>query len=163
MNNNNKNNLKMSKKVRLSKKPSFAAKLGAFLLEGLSGDVKFSESGGFSMKQSQVTGALPLLHMNIKEAEFKKMLSNAKSVNTESISGVCNKNNLDKVLSSVGFNCISQSKQAVDSLNQGLVDSINNRWSIRKNGQKKVKQVLEKMSWQVANDIIPKSSVQWSK
>ena len=154
----------MSKKaVRLSKKPTFAAKLGAFLLQGLKKPVMFSETDGFSAKQPQVSGALPYFHMNIKESEFRKLLADAKTVNSETLSTVCNKHNLNKTLESVGFNCDSQAKNAIGSLQQGLIDSINNRWSIRKNGQKRLKEVLEKMTWQCQNNIIPKKSIEWGK
>ena len=166
--NNGKNKKKMTKKVKkirvkFGKNPTFAAKLGAFLLQGLKDPVIFSETGGFSSKQPQVSGSLPYFHMNITEKQFRDMLKNAKKVNSESLSKVCNKCNLNKVLSSVGFNCDSQSNNAIASLQQGLVDSINNRWSIRKNGQKRLKEVLEKMTWQYHNDIIPKSSIAWGK
>ena len=154
----------MSKKrVRLGKKPSFACKLGAFLLEGLKEQIKFSEKTGFSNKQPEVSGALPYFHMNIKENEFRNMLKGAKTENSKSLSKVCNKHNLNKVLAGVQFNCDSQSRNAIDSLQQGLIDSINNRYSIRKNGQKRLSEVLEKMSWQCQNNIIPSSSIKWGK
>lgn len=163
---NNKEQVKMTKKmpkVKFSKNPSFAAKLGAFLLQGVKDDVIFSASGGFSAKQAAVVGALPYFHMNINEKQFRDMLKSAKKVNSESLAGVCNKADLNNILSAVDFKCNDQASSAIVTLQQSLIDSINNRWSIRKNGQKRLKQILEKMTWQVQNDIIPKSSIVWGK
>ena len=166
-NNNKMNNNKMSKKnnnrTRLSAKPSFAVRLGAFLLEGLKEDVKFDEKKGFSGKQAEVAGALPYFHMNITEKQFKNMLKGAKTANTDALADICNKSDLNNVLKSVGFNCNRQAASGIQSLQKGLIDSINNRFEIRKNGQKKVSQILEKMRWQCKNKIIPASSIEWGK
>ena len=48
---------------------------------------------------------------------------------------------LNKKLSSVGFNCKNQSVSGVYSVNESIVDSINNRWAMRKNGQKRLKTI----------------------
>ena len=51
----------------------------------------------------------------------------------------------------------------INSLDQGLIDSINNRWSIRKNGQKRLREILGYQKKQVKAGIIPAASVEWGK
>ena len=48
-------------------------------------------------------------------------------------------------------------------MNESIVDSINNRWAMRKNGQKRLKTIMNAMEWQVKNNKIPKSSLKWCK
>jgi len=144
-----------------SRGASFAAKLGAFLLEGAKGKVQFTEKGGFSAAVPEVFGVLPYLHMNMSEASFRKNLSDNRSNRVNSLSKVCKSKNLEKRLSKVNFNCRRQPEQGVKALDQAVVDSINNRWNIRNNGRKYLLEVLKNQRYQVKKGIIPASSVAW--
>ena len=154
-----------TKKVprKVSSKPSFAQRLGAFLLEGVKGEIFFSEETGFSDKHIGVFGVLPFLHMNIKEKTFKEMLTNSNGSLKEVLSNKCNKKKLNNVLQKVGYDCDKQSAAGVDAVCLAIMDSINNRYSIRKNGQKRLQEMHGFMSWQVANGKIPASSIEWAK
>jgi hypothetical protein len=164
-NSNNKHNTSGIKMLSLPKKPSFAVKLGAYMLEGLHDDIFFSKTAAFSGKHNQVAGVLPFLHMNIKENEFRSIIS-ANSVNLgKQLAKVCNKKNLNKKLSKVNFNCNKQSHAGILALNMGLVDSINNRYHLRKNGQKKLAEIYSYQSWQHGqpDSKIPASSLNYAK
>jgi hypothetical protein len=150
-----------SRTIRGGGKPTFAAKLGAFLLEGSKGQIQFSDRGGFSSKVPEVFGALPYLHMNISEAAFRKGLNESNKQRTGSLSKVCKAKKLERKLSKVNFSCVKQPQQGVKALDNGLVDSINNRWNIRRNGQKCVREVLKYQRYQVDKGIIPPSSIAW--
>jgi hypothetical protein len=156
---------KKSNKKSKHLKYSFAAQLGAFMLENLRESVVLSKKSGFSGKQILVSGVLPFLHMNITEKQFKEQLNITNDLRKKKITKICNnkKNNLNKELEKVGFNCERQSKNAVLSVNEAIINSIKNRWKYRKDGQIKLKQIMESMKWQVKNDIIPKTSVDWTK
>ena len=155
---------KKSKKKSKSKH-SFATLLGAFMLENLNQTVVFSKKTGFSNKQTLVSGILPYLHMNITEKQFREQLNITNDVRKQNLTKICNnkKNNLNKKLVKVGFNCNRQSKNGILSVNESIINSIKNRWELRKNGQMKLKQIMESMKWQVSNDIIPKTSINWCK
>ena len=159
------NKLKGKKKSSKVSKASysFAALLGAFMLENLDESVIFSEKTGFSKKQPLVSGVLPYLHMNITEKQFREQLSITENIRTNKLAKICNnkKNNLNKKLSKVGFNCNRQSKNGVLSVNEAIINSIKNRWKFRKNGQIKLKEIMKSMKWQVKNEIIPTSSIKW--
>jgi hypothetical protein len=141
--------------------PTFAAKLAAFILESVKDTIYFNKKSGFSNKHHQVFGVLPYLHMNISETEFRKQLKDSQTNRNRSLTKLCNKNKLNKKLSSVGFNCKNQSTSGVHSVNESIVDSINNRWNMRKNGQKRLKTIMKTMQWQVKNNKIPSSSLKW--
>lgn len=143
--------------------PSFSAKLGAFMLESVKDAIYFDKSKGFSDKHHQIFGVLPYLHMNISETEFRKQLKDSQKNRNRSLTKLCNKNKLNKKLSSVGFNCKNQAASGVHSVNESVVDSINNRWDMRKNGQKRLKTVMKAMQWQVKNNKIPASSLKWAE
>ena len=164
-NKNNKHNTSGIKQVKLPKNPSFAAKLGAFLLEGVRDEVFFSKKTGFSGKHHQVFGVLPFLHMNIKEKEFKALLDKDVNLLGRVLGGMCNKQNLNKTLKGVNFDCDKQSKSAVVALNMGIMDSINNRYHIRKNGIKKLEQILSIQTWQFNKNYqqISHKSLNWGK
>ena len=167
-NRSRKRNLKRTKRgggksMKHSKgKPTFAAKLAAFMLESLKTDIYFNKTSGFSNKHHQVFGVLPYLHMNITETEFRKQLKDSRTSSNRSLTTLCNKNKLNKKLSLVGFNCKNQSSSSVHSVNESIIDSINNRWGIRHNGQKKLRTIMKTMEWQVKNNKIPSSSLRWS-
>ena len=146
-----------------SRGPSFAAKLGAFLLEGSKGKIQFSFNGGFSAKVPEVFGVLPYLHMNISEASFRKNLADNKNNSVNSLSKLCKSKNLEKRLSAVKFNCQKQPEQGVNSLNKAIVDSINNKWNTRNNGRKYLREVLKIQKTQVKKGIIPAASVVWGQ
>ena len=140
---------------------SFAAKLGAFLLQSVEDKIIFSMKTGFTDKHPQVFGVLPYLHLNIKEDSFKRTLNESKNERKDTLKNICNGKNLENTLAKVNFDCDMQSLSGVNSLDQGLIDSINNRWSIRKNGQKRLKEILGYQKKQVKEGIIPASSIEW--
>ena len=145
---------------------SFAAKLGAFMLESVDYDVSFSENNGFKFSQTQVSGVLPYLHMNISEKQFRNKLNSTHKARATVLAKLCNKKNLNKKLKSVDFNCNSQSLSGVKSVNNSIMDSINNRWDIRKNGQKQIRLIAKYQKWQTSKnggEQIPPSSVKWCK
>lgn len=142
---------------------SFAAKLGAFMLESVNDEIVFSMEKGFTSKHPQVFGVLPYLHMNISEDQFRKNLNKSSNVRRKSLSRMCHKNKLEKTLKKVSFSCVTQPAACIKSLDKGLIDSINNRWNIRQNGQKHVRTILKYQRQQVDNRIIPKRSVDWGK
>ena len=147
----------------VSSKPSFAQRLGAFLLEGVKGKIFFSEETGFSDKHTGVFGVLPFLHMNIQEKTFRAMLNNSNGSLKEVLTKRCHQKKLNDVLQKVDYDCDSQSSAGVDAVCMAIMDSINNRYGIRKNGQRRLKEMHGFMSWQVANGKIPASSIEWAK
>jgi hypothetical protein len=159
-----KNNKTKKKKLSIAKKPSFAAKLGAFMLQGIKDEIHFDKKNGFSDKHMSVYGVLPYLHMNITEKEFRQLMvdsaKNDKAYN-RILSEKCNSKKLNKKLEKVKFHCEKQIHSSIMSLNLSVIDSINNRYKIRKQGQKNLKTILGFMKWQVDNNIIPKSSIEW--
>jgi len=159
------NNLNNITKVKLPKKPSFAAKLAAFMLEGVQNEIFISKTGGFSGKHHQVFGVLPFLHMNITEKQFMGLVNNNHSILGSNLTKLCKKQNLNKSLKKVKFNCQKQSNSGIVALNMGLVDSINNRYNIRKNGRKRTEEILSIQSWQHHNNKgqIPAKSLNWGK
>ena len=140
---------------------SFAAKLGAFMLESVEGKIVFSMKDGFTSKHPQVFGVLPYLHMNISETSFRNQLNKSSNSRRKSLSRMCNRHRLEKHLKKVNFSCKTQPKACIQSLDRGLIDSINNRWSIRQNGQKHVRDILRYQRQQVKAGIIPSRSVDW--
>ena len=166
-NKSSKNNMRNSGSKRSKKssgpKISFAAKLGAFMLQSVDSKVLFSMNGGFSGTQQQVSGVLPYLHLNIKEDSFRKTLNDSRDIRKDTLKGICNGKNLETTLEKVNFDCNRQAMSGINSLDQGLIDSINNRWSIRKNGQKRLKEILRHQKKQVKAGIIPAASIEWGK
>jgi hypothetical protein len=147
--------------VKLSSKPSFAQKLGVFILENTNKEIKFSETTGFSNSNPAVFGVLPFLHLNIKEAEFKKMLLTDNNL-TSALTGISQKKNLDKKLVGVDYHSEPQSILGVKHLCLGLIESINNKYKSRKNGQKMLTQVLKHQRWQREQGLIPADSLKWA-
>ena len=70
--------------------------------------------------------------------------------------------NLNNVLHKVNFSCKNQSDKGILSLEDAIVDSINNRWNIRRNGRKHLAQIEKYMRKQVELNIIPSRSVSWA-
>ena len=162
---NSKKRSRNNSSVANKKQPTFAAKLAAFILQGVPAKEKisWSETGGFSGKQKQVSGVLPYLHLNISEKEFRSQLKGAQSMSIEKMGKVCKSKKLEKKLSKVNFNCVKQCTNGVLSVEDGLIDSIKNRWNMRSNGKKHLSMIEKYMNLQVKMGIIPTSSVAWAK
>ena len=109
------------------------------MLQSVDSKVLFSMNGGFSGTQQQVSGVLPYLHLNIKEDSFRKTLNDSRDIRKDTLKGICNGKNLETTLEKVNFDCNRQAMSGINSLDQGLIDSINNRWSIRKMVKKDLK------------------------
>ena len=161
--------MKRSRNVKKSVKkgkesPSFAAKLAAFILEGL-GNAKPIIGKGDDKMQPQLKGALPYLHMNITEQNVRNKFKETEQMRIKGLSQICNDKNhrLDTKLKKVGFNCHQQSTAGVLSINQSIIDSINNRWSIRHHGQRHVRTLARMMTKQNKAGEIPDSSLAWTK
>jgi hypothetical protein len=158
---------KSSKRTKRSStssgKVSFAFKLGAFLLQNVKGKIVFSLKEGFSDKHPQIFGVLPYLHMNITEEEFRQTLNNSKKSRTKTLKKACNSKKMNTKLKSVKFSCNKQSAAGIDSLDNSLLDSINNRLDIRENGEKLLREILAFMKSQVKEGIIPHESIEWGK
>ena len=155
-----------------TQKASFAAKLGAFICENQKlGDVVGDLSGfyqkhnGRSVNQ-RVFGVLPFLHLNITESQFRGILSSP-SVNgslTDAVEVLCNNKKLNKVLEEVQFNCRKQSEVGVrDGLNAAVMESVLNRWDMRRNGRMVLNKIQAVQLKQHKEGVIPASSVQWCK
>ena len=127
------------------------AKLAAFILEGL-GNQKPIIGKGDDKMQPQLKGALPYLHMNITEKNVRNKFKETENMRISGLAKICNDNShrLDTKLKGVGFNCRQQSIAGVQSINQSIIDSINNRWGIRKHGQRHVRTLNRMMTDQVA-------------
>ena len=126
-----------SRKARGVSRVSFAAKLGAFILQGLDAnqEVIWSEKNGFSNKQPQVTGVLPFLHLNIKEGKFRALLRGSHENHVNSLTKACNDKHLNTLLEKVSFNCRKQSDNGITGLEDALVSSIKN-WNMRATDEK---------------------------
>ena len=161
VNNRSRNN---RRSVKNSRRPTFAAKLGAFILQGLSANttVTWSVKNGFSNKQTQVSGVLPFLHLNIKEHQFRALLRNSHGNHAKTLENLCNGAKLNKVLHKVNFNCKRQSNNGVTGLEDAIVDSINNAWNMRSNGRRHLATVERHMRKQVELNIIKPRSVVWA-
>ena len=126
----NSNSIKNNNK--LVKNPSFAAKLGVFMLQGITEEIHFDKVKGFSNKHISVYGVLPYLHMNITENDFKKLMEDsAKNDKAYSriLSDKCNSKKLDKKLEKVKFQCEKQLHSSIMALNLSVIDSINDRYN----------------------------------
>lgn len=156
---NNSNNRKNNSNNNNGGKVTFAAKLAAFILEGLNS--KPVLDGNDAHMQPEVSGAIPYLHMNIKKNDVVKKFKDTQPKRISGLSGICNKKKLEKSLKSVNFNCKKQSTNGVISINNSIVASINNRWAMRANGRAHLKVIGEYMMKQVKNGEIPKSSLNW--
>ena len=158
-----------SRSRRVSGGSSFARKLGALMLQSLTKPVKFDYAHsdpkshkGFTLAgYPQVSGILPLLHMNISEGQFTKMMNSSRNNMASTISKMCVGAGLNKKLASVGFHCAPQSKKSVSMFTKAVIDSIKHRYNTRKTGQKRMNEMAKAMKWQVQRKIIPKTSVSW--
>ena len=145
--NNNSNNI------------SFAAKLAAFILEGLH-ETPILDGNDANMQQ-EVSGAIPYLHMNIMERDVINKFKETEKMRINGLSKICGKKDLKTSLKSVNFKCKPQSKNGVISINKSIIDSINNRWNIRHNGRKHLKIICKYMIGQFQQGKIPKESLLW--
>lgn len=155
--------VKRGKGVAGNRKPSFAAKLGAFMLENAKGKIVFNKKTGFTRKHKQVFGVLPYLHMDIKEKNFFKNFKEIESGRAGELTKLCNKHNLERKLSKVKFSCKNQSLAGVQAVNDSILSSINDKWAERKHGRKQLEVIQRAMEYQCSNNIIPSSSLQWTK
>lgn len=164
VNRSNRSRRNSRRSVRNSRRPTFAAQLGAFILQGLSPNttVTWSVENGFSNKQTQVSGVLPFLHLNIKEHQFRDLLRNSHNNHVKTLEDLCNGEKLNEVLHKVNFNCNRQSNNGVSGLEDAIVDSIKNSWNMRANGRKHLATVERHMRKQVELKIIRPSSVVWA-
>jgi hypothetical protein len=140
---------------------TFATKLGAYMLESVTKGIEYSSKKGFSDGVPQVFGILPFLHLNISEEDFKKSLENGSSENSY-LRKLCMEKELDIKLKGVDFKCEDQIKKGFESLNDGLVYSINNKFTSRLNGQKRLQEILNYQKIQSTSNNIPKESLEWS-
>ena len=140
-------------------KVTFAAKLAAFILEGL--NTRPVLDGNDAHMQDEVSGAIPYLHMNIKKNDVIKKFKETQPKRISGLSAICKKKGLEKSLKSVGFKCSTQSKNGVISINKSIIASINNRWGMRENGRAHLKVIGEYMMTQVERGEIPKKSLNW--
>jgi len=120
----------------------------------------FDEGGG---KNIQIFGVLPFLHLNITEKQFTNMLDKSGGDLVKACTSLCNKKGLNTKLKSLHFNCAKQSRKGIkDGLLETIVDSIKDKWIMRKNGRR-VLNVIEKVQKeQYAKGIIPASSINWT-
>jgi hypothetical protein len=154
----NKNN-KSNNKSNNSNNISFAAKLAAFILEGLH-ETPILDGNDANMQQ-EVSGAIPYLHMNIMESDVINKFKETEKMRINGLSKICGKKDLKTSLKSVNFKCKPQSKNGVISINKSIIDSINNRWNIRHNGRKHLKIICKYMIGQFKQGKIPKESLLW--
>jgi hypothetical protein len=65
-------------------------------------------------------------------------------------------------LTGVDFKCEDQIKKGFESLNDGLVYSINTKFTSRLNGQKRLQEILNYQKIQLESKKIPQKSLEWS-
>lgn len=125
----------------------FSAKLAAFILQGQDlGKINGNAQTGFDETDDNkaVFGVLPFLHLDITEGQFKEMLSDASNKMIETLSSICNGQQLEDKLKTVDFNCGNQSDAGINmGLTTAIIDSINNRWNIRDNGKKVLQEIFK--------------------
>ena len=162
--NNRVNNRSRRSVKRNTRKPTFAAKLAAFILQAVpqSEKIVWSKEKGFTSKHRQVFGVLPFLHLNVKENQFRALLRRSHGNHVKTLEGLCNGARLNKVLHKVNFSCKNQSDKGILSFEEAIIDSINNRWNMRRNGRKHLATLEFYMRKQVKLDIIKPSSVVWA-
>ncbi len=152
---------KMRKKTLKISSHTFCQKLSAFILQGVTEKINFSEKHGFMNKNDAILGVLPFLHMNIKEKTFKRMLDNSEESLVKVLSNRCIKKGLNEKLKTVKYDCKKQSSAGVKVLNDSIIDSIKNRYYFRKNGIKQSSFMAKCMKTQYELGIIPRSSLNW--
>jgi hypothetical protein len=142
---------------------TFATKLGAYMLESVTKGIEYSSKKGFSDGVPQVFGILPFLHLNISEEDFKKSLENGETVNSH-LRQLCMEKGLDVKLKGVDFKCEDQIKTGFESLNDGLIFSIKNKFESRINGQKHLRTILQYQKQQEGETPkrIPTESIAWA-
>ena len=153
-----------SRRTRSSGRVSFAAKLGAFILQGLGSNtsVQWSLENGFSNKQTQVSGVLPFLHLNISENQLRALLRGSHGNHVRALTSLCNTKDLNTRLRKVNFNCRKQSNNGITGLEDALIVSINNSWNMRATGRRHLATVARLMRKQVDLNIIKPASVVWA-
>lgn len=142
---------------------SFAAKLAAFMLNGVDHHIRCKKEGGFSSSAQETIGLLPFLHLNITRKQFHDIVAESEGNMTRALKVVCNGAKLNSVLKSVNFNCDAQSKKASHVLAERIVDTIEVGYESRKNGKKRARELATLMRLQNKADIIPASSIKWAE
>ena len=144
---------------------TFAAKLAAFMLNGIDIDyvIKCKKQGGFDANREEVLGLLPFVHMNITRASFEKILTRANGDMHKAMSHICKVKKFDKVLEKVDFKCYQQTGKAIHVLIERIADTIEVSYNSRLAGKKHARELAAHMRWQVKNNIIPESSIAWCK
>ena len=162
---NSKQNKRGGANMFSSNNPSFAAMLGAFILDDHQGDVKWSLDGGFHESQTQIYGILPFLHLNIDENTFRKMLEAGRCKETRVLTKDCKDKGLNTELKGVDFSCSAQTNRGVRALIASTISSITNpeRFNARTNGRRVLEVVREKMNYQVEKKLITENSIKWSQ
>ena len=141
---------------------SFSAKLAAFMLNGLTENVKCGPTLGFErFQQTEVLGLLPYLHLNITQEEYTDILKSTQPSMTKVLTKICKDKKLDTSLKAVGFKCSVHSKIGADVLINRMIDTINVGYSARLNGKKKAAQMAAFMKMQNKKGNIPAASVEW--
>lgn len=125
--------------------------------------ITYTKEGGFGEDVHQVFGILPFLHLNISEDNFKKSLENGSSENSY-LRQLCMEKGLDTKLKGVDFKCEDQIKKGFESLNDGLIYSINTKFASRINGQKHLRTILQYQKQQEGEPPkrIPTESIAWA-
>ena len=118
----------------------------------------FKSGGNINQR---VFGVLPFLHLNITKSQFKAVLDNSSESITNTVSSLCNKKNLEKTLKAVEFNCRKQSSTGREALLKSVMESIENRWDMRRNGRAVLNKIEKVQREQVKKGLIPAASVAW--
>jgi DNA polymerase III delta prime subunit len=142
---------------------TFAAKLAAFMLNGLSYEyvIKCKKQGGFDASSQEVLGLLPFVHMNITKGHFTQILYKANGDMHKAMALICKAKKFDQVLKKVDFKCGQQTGKAIEVLIERIVDTIEVAYNTRRSGKKHARELAAHMRWQVKNNIIPESSIAW--
>ena len=90
------------------------------------------------------------------------MLTSASGNFHKALKTACNNKNLNRELSKVNFSCDQQCRSAIIAINLGIMASINNRYAMRQNGQRRLREILRIQTWQYENDIIPRQSLNYN-
>lgn len=61
---------------------SFAAKLAAFMLNGVDHHIRCKKEGGFSSSAQETVGLLPFLHLNISREQFHDVVAASEGCNS---------------------------------------------------------------------------------
>lgn len=143
---------------------SFAAKLAAFILNSIPEDteIEWSKTGGFSGKQPEVSGILPLLHMNVSKEQFTKIIKSTEKTIGTMIKKRCISSKTESILDpALNFKCEKSSIASSNVMVDRFIETIESGYGSRRRGKKHTKSIAKYMKWQLANGKIPVSSTIW--